>query len=122
MDYQQSRAYIQEAGKYAIALGLTNIQELMNRLGNPQDQLKYVHVAGTNGKGSVIAYIYTTLQEAGYRTGRYVSPSVYSYRGKMEVCGKPVSREQFAGYVTEFAAVIDEMTSEGLPHPTPFEI
>nr|WP_296155567.1 folylpolyglutamate synthase/dihydrofolate synthase family protein [uncultured Blautia sp.] len=122
MDYQQSRAYIQEAGKYAIALGLTNIQELMNRLGNPQDQLKYVHVAGTNGKGSVIAYIYTTLQEAGYRTGRYVSPSVYSYRGKMEVCGKPVSREQFAGYVTEVAAVIDEMTSEGLPHPTPFEI
>ena len=122
MDYQQSRAYIQDAGKYAITLGLTNIQELMNRLGNPQDQLKYVHVAGTNGKGSVIAYIYTTLQEAGYRTGRYVSPSVYSYRGKMEVCGKPVSREQLAGYVTEVAAVIDEMTSEGLPHPTPFEI
>ena len=122
MDYQQSRAYIKESGKYPIALGLTNIQELMKRLGDPQNQLKYVHVAGTNGKGSVIAYIYTTLREAGYRTGRYISPSVYSYRGKMEVDGKPVSREQFAGYVTKVAAVIDEMTSEGLPHPTPFEI
>ena len=122
MDYQQSRAYIQDAARYPIALGLTNIQELMKRLGNPQDQLKYVHVAGTNGKGSVIAYIYTTLMEAGYRVGRYISPSVYIYRGKMEVCGTPVTREQFAGYVSQVAAVIEEMTEDGHPHPTPFEI
>ena len=78
MDYQQSRAYVKDADRYAGgALDLTNIKELMKRLGNPQDQLKYVHVAGTNGKGSVIAYLYTTLSEAGYRVGRYISPSVY---------------------------------------------
>ena len=54
MDYQQSRAYVKDADRYAGgALDLTNIKELMKRLGNPQDQLKYVHVAGTNGKGSV---------------------------------------------------------------------
>ena len=123
MDYQQSRAYVKDADKYAGgALDLTNIKELMNRLGNPQDQLKYVHVAGTNGKGSVIAYLYTTLSEAGYRVGRYISPSVYSYREKMEVAGRAVSREQFAGYVTRVAAAIEEMTAEGLAHPTPFEI
>lgn len=123
MDYQQSRAYVKDADKYAGgALDLTNIKELMNRLGNPQDQLKYVHVAGTNGKGSVIAYLYTTLSEAGYRVGRYISPSVYSYREKMEVAGRAVSREQFAGYVTRVAAVIEEMIAEGLAHPTPFEI
>lgn len=123
MDYQQSRAYVKDADKYAGgALDLTNIKELMNRLGNPQDQLKYVHVAGTNGKGSVIAYLYTTLSEAGYRVGRYISPSVYSYREKMEVAGRAVSREQFAGYVTRVAAVIEEMIEEGLAHPTPFEI
>ena len=64
MDYQQSRAYVKDADRYAGgALDLTNIKELMKRLGNPQDQLKYVHVAGTNGKGSVIAYLYTTLSE-----------------------------------------------------------
>ena len=74
MNYQQSRAYIQDAAKYPIALGLTNIQELMKRLGNPQDQLKYVHVAGTNGKGSVIAYLYTTLMEAGYQSGKIYFP------------------------------------------------
>ena len=122
MNYQQSRAYIQDAAKYPIALGLTNIQELMKRLGNPQDQLKYVHVAGTNGKGSVIAYLYTTLMEAGYRVGRYISPSVYTYRGKMEVSGSMVNREQFAGYVSEVAAAIEEMIRDGHPHPTPFEI
>lgn len=123
MDYQQSRAYVKDADKYAGgALDLTNIKELMNRLGNPQDQLKYVHVAGTNGKGSVIAYLYMTLSEAGYRVGRYISPSVYSYREKMEVAGRAVSREQFAGYVTRVAAVIEEMIAEGLAHPTPFEI
>ena len=68
MDYQQSRAYVKDADRYAGgALDLTNIKELMKRLGNPQDQLKYVHVAGTNGKGSVIAYLYTTLSEAEIR-------------------------------------------------------
>ena len=123
MDYQQSRAYVKDADQYAGgALDLTNIKELMNRLGNPQDRLKYVHVAGTNGKGSVIAYLYTTLSDAGYRVGRYISPSVYSYREKMEVDGRAVSREAFAGYITRVAAAIEEMTTEGLAHPTPFEI
>ena len=123
MDYQQSRAYIRDAEKYAGgALDLTNIKELMKRLGNPQDQLKYIHVAGTNGKGSVIAYLYTTLTKAGYHVGRYISPSVYSYREKIETEGRPISREAFAEQTTRVAAVIEEMTAEGLAHPTPFEI
>lgn len=123
MDYQQSRAYIRDAEQYAGgALDLTNIKELMKRLGNPQDQLKYIHVAGTNGKGSVIAYLYTTLMKAGYHVGRYISPSVYSYREKIETEGKPISRQKFAEQTTRVAAVIEEMTAEGLAHPTPFEI
>lgn len=123
MDYQQSRAYIRDAEQYAGgALDLTNIKEIMKRLGNPQDQLKYIHVAGTNGKGSVIAYLYTTLMKAGYHVGRYISPSVYSYREKIETEGKPISREKFAEQTTRVAAVIEEMTAEGLAHPTPFEI
>lgn len=123
MDYQQSRAYIRNAEQYAGgAMDLINIKELMKRLGNPQDQLKYIHVAGTNGKGSVIAYLYTTLMKAGYHVGRYISPSVYSYREKIETEGKPISREKFAEQTTRVAAVIEEMTAEGLAHPTPFEI
>lgn len=122
MDYQQSRAYIEDANKYGSVLGLDNMKAMMERLGNPQDQLKYVHVAGTNGKGSVIAYLYSTLSKAGYKIGRYTSPAIYSYRERMEVAGTPVSREKFAGYVTRVAEVIDKMTRANLPHPTPFEI
>lgn len=122
MDYQQSRAYIRESEKYGSVLGLANMQEMMRRLGNPQDDLQYVHVGGTNGKGSVIAYLYTTLSRAGYRVGRYISPTLYSYRERMETAGSPVSRQKFAEYLTKVAEVIAEMTREGLPHPTPFEI
>lgn len=122
MDYQQSRAYIEDAKQYGSVLGLDNMKEMMGRLGNPQDQVKYVHVAGTNGKGSVIAYLYSTLSKAGYRIGRYISPAIYSYRERMEIAGVPVSREKFAGYVTRIADVIENMTRANLPHPTPFEI
>ena len=94
----------------------------MRRLGDPQDELKYVHVAGTNGKGSVIAYLYSALSGTGYRVGRYISPAVYSYRERMEVNGEPVSREKFAAYVTRIAEVIDDIVKEGKPHPSVFEI
>lgn len=122
MNYEESRAYIEDAQKYGSVLGLSNMREMMNRLGNPQDRLSYVHVAGTNGKGSVIAYLYSTLSGAGYKVGRYISPTLYSYRERMETAGVPVSREKFAAYLTQVARVIETMTSEGIPHPTPFEI
>ena len=120
MDYQQSRTYIEDAKQYGSVLGLKNMQEMMQSLGNPQDKLSYVHVAGTNGKGSVIAYLYSVLSKAGYRIGRYISPAIYSYRERMETAGIPVSREKFAEYVTRVAYVIENMTKAGLPHPTPF--
>lgn len=122
MDYQESRTYIKKAEKYGSVLGLDNMRQLMMRLGNPQDGQKYIHVAGTNGKGSVIAYLYTVLQEAGYRVGRYISPTIYSYRERIECCNQVISREDFAACVTKIAQVIVEMRAEGLPHPTPFEI
>ena len=86
MNYQESREYIDKITReIPSVLGLEHMRELMKRLGNPQDDLKYVHVAGTNGKGSVIAFLYSVLSGAGYRIGRYVSPTLYSYRGRMEV-------------------------------------
>lgn len=122
MNYQESRAYIEKSQEYGSVLGLDNMKELMGRLGNPQDALPYVHVAGTNGKGSVIAYLYSVLTRAGYRVGRYISPTIYSYRERMEVNGRKISREKFADCVSRIAEVIQDMTEEGLAHPTPFEI
>lgn len=122
MNYQESRAYIDEASQYGAVLGLGNMREMLERLGNPQEELQYVHVAGTNGKGSVIAYLYTTLTKADYRVGRYISPTLYSYRERMEISGERISREKFARYVEQISEVIQDMTAQGLPHPTPFEI
>lgn len=122
MNYQESRAYIQDALKYGAVLGLGNMKEMLDRLGNPQDSLQFVHIGGTNGKGSTIAYVYSALTEAGYRIGRYISPTLYTYRERMEVAGKKISREKFAEQITKVAVAIREMTEAGLPHPTPFEI
>lgn len=122
MNYEESRAYIKNAQGGQWIFGLDNMRELMKRLGNPQDELQFVHVGGTNGKGSVIAYLYSVLSRAGYRVGRYISPTLYTYRERMEVLGKRISKEKFAGYVTETARVIDGMIRDGLPQPTPFEI
>ena len=123
MDYQESREYIDRVTReIPSVLGLDHMREMMKRLGHPQDDLKYVHVAGTNGKGSVIAFLYSVLSEAGYRVGRYVSPTLYSYRGRMEISGKRISRDSFAAYMTQVADVIAAMTEDGYPHPTAFEI
>lgn len=122
MNYQESRAYIEKSQEYGSVLGLDNMKELMSRLGNPQDDLSYVHIAGTNGKGSVIAYLYSVLSRAGYRVGRYISPTIYSYRERMEIDGKKITREKFAYCISRIADAIRTMTQEGLPHPTPFEI
>ena len=122
MNYEGSRVYIEQSQGGQWILGLDNMREMMKRLGNPQDDLQFVHVGGTNGKGSVIAYLYSVLTKAGYRVGRYISPTLYTYRERMEVSGKRISKECFAQYVTETAKVIEDMTKEGLPHPTPFEI
>lgn len=122
MNYKESRQYIEHAQKYGSVLGLDNMEEMMRRLGNPQDELQFIHVAGTNGKGSVLAYVTTVLRIAGYKVGRYVSPTIYSYLERIDINGVPMEEEAFARHLTRVAKVIDQMVKEGLPHPTPFEI
>ena len=88
MTYKEARVYLDEMSKYGSVLGLEAIRGLLRELGNPQDDLKFIHIAGTNGKGSVLAYTSTILSEAGYRIGRYVSPTVVSscYKGNNMIC------------------------------------
>ena len=66
MTYEEARVFIDDTARYGAVLGLASVTELVRRLGNPQDDLKFVHIAGTNGKGSTLAYISTILKEAGY--------------------------------------------------------
>ncbi len=122
MNFEESRQYIEDAQKYGSVLGLSNMYEMMGRLGNPQDHLKIVHVAGTNGKGSVIAYLYSVMQKTGRKVGRYTSPVLFSYLEKLEISGQQISEDRFADIITKVADVISDMERESLPHPTPFEI
>ncbi|MDO4453359.1 MAG: folylpolyglutamate synthase/dihydrofolate synthase family protein [Eubacteriales bacterium] len=122
MDYTEARVYLENVTKYGSVLGLENMKELLNRLSNPQDDLKFIHIAGTNGKGSVLAYVSTVLTEAGYCVGRYISPTLFSYRERIQVNGEYIEKESLARWVSEIRTVIEEMTKEGKAHPTVFEI
>ena len=121
MNYEEARKYLTEVTKYGSVPGLDSIRELMRRLGNPQDKLKFIHIAGTNGKGSVLAYLSTILKKAGYRTGRYVSPTLFSYRERIQVDGEMIGREDLARLTEIVRDVSEDMERDGLAHPTSFE-
>lgn len=122
MNYQEARAFITEVSAKGNELGLESITNLLALLGNPQDELKFVHVAGTNGKGSVLAYMSTVLEKAGYLVGRYISPTLFSYREKIQVNRAFISREEFAEAVTKVAEAYAQMKEKAMSLPTVFEV
>lgn len=122
MTYKEARVYLDMMSKYGSVLGLDTIRELLNELGNPQEELTFIHIAGTNGKGSVLSFTSTILSEAGLRTGRYVSPAVTSYLEKIQVDGRWISEGEFAELVEEVQKAIARMEIEGKKSPTVFEI
>ena len=121
MNYKEARVYLDEVSKYGSVLGLESMRELLHRLGDPQNELKFIHISGTNGKGSVLAYLSTILSGAGYRTGRYISPTLFSYRERIQVDGEYIEKESLACHVTAIAAAAEDMQKAGLPSPTVFE-
>ena len=122
MTYEEARAFIDDTAKYGYVLGLDTERELLRRLGNPQDDLKFVHIAGTNGKGSTLAYISTILKEAGYKVGRYISPTIFDYRERIQVNEEYISEEAVARLAGMVEVAGQAMLAEGLHHPTAFEV
>lgn len=122
MTYQEARGYIGERGKLGSVLGLETMTRLMDRLGNPQDQLKIVHVAGTNGKGSTVAILASILDASGYRVGCYNSPAVFDVREQIRVNGKWIGEEDVAEGIDCIKAAITQMEQAGEPGPTSFEV
>ena len=122
MNYKEARVYLDEVSKYGSVLGLDNMRELLERLGNPQDDLKFIHISGTNGKGSALSYMSTILSGAGLRTGRYISPTLYAYRERIQVDGEMIDRESLAALVTIVKEAVDAMEAENKGNPTVFEV
>ncbi len=122
MNYREAMAYIEDLQQYGSVMGLETMRELCARLENPQDQLKFVHIAGTNGKGSVLAYVSTVLSAAGYRTGRYISPTVQEYRERFQIDGRMITQSGLCKYLEQVKDAAESMAAEELPHPTAFEV
>lgn len=122
MNYQEAREFLNKSAQYGSILGLDNIKRLCEILGNPQSDSKFIHIAGTNGKGSTLAYISSVLMTAGFRTGRYCSPTILSYRERIQINEENISRDTLAFYVEKIKLAIETMVLEGYPHPTVFEI
>lgn len=116
--YNDAVNLLTSQGKFYIDLGLERITAVLELLGNPQDKLKCIHVAGTNGKGSVCAIVATVLAKAGIRVGLYSSPHIFSYTERIKIDGSDISREDFAELVFE----ICEIAEKNNIHLTEFEI
>ncbi len=122
MNYREAMEYVEELRQYGCVMGLDSMRELCARLGNPQEQLKCVHIAGTNGKGSVLAYLSTVLQTAGYKTGRFLSPAVTDFREQFQVDGRMITQSGLCKYLESVRQAAEDMAAEGLSHPTVFEV
>jgi dihydrofolate synthase / folylpolyglutamate synthase len=109
---------LQSFGRFGVELGLERIQRLLGALGYPQERVPLVHVAGTNGKGSVCTYLAAVLQAAGYRVGRYTSPHLVSWRERITVNGEPIAAATLVQRLHQVRAAIDPAQ----PSPTQFEV
>ncbi|TMD64821.1 MAG: bifunctional folylpolyglutamate synthase/dihydrofolate synthase [Chloroflexi bacterium] len=121
MTYKESLDYLTSLGRFGIKLGLQRTQALLHALGDPHELLQGVHVAGTNGKGSVCAMLTSVLQAAGYRVGLMPKPHLVSYTERIQVDQRPIPEADFAALLTEVQPVISKVAAE-LGPPTEFEI
>ena len=113
---------IHEFEKFGSILGLERMNVLLERLGNPQDELKVIHVAGTNGKGSTCKFIYNVLKESGYKVGLYTSPFLEVFNERIELDGEYISDEDLAEYTDRVLAEVKQITEAGGQSPTEFEV
>ena len=109
MTYDEALSYISTISARGSKPGLERITELMNGLGNVQENLKFVHIAGTNGKGSTSVMLSSVLQQAGYRTGLFISPYIMRFNERMQINGEPIADERLAEIIEQVKAVADTM-------------
>ena len=118
MNYEEALAYIHNVEWYGKKPGLHRMLWLLDKMGNPHKGLKFVHVAGTNGKGSTCSMISSVLKEAGYKTGMFTSPYIHVFNERMQINGQMISNEELVEIVEFVKIFIDEIEEK----PTVFEI
>jgi dihydrofolate synthase/folylpolyglutamate synthase len=122
MDYNEAMSYITNTGKFGINPGLSRTERILELLNNPHKNLKCIHIAGTNGKGSTTAMLSRILIEAGYKVGMYVSPYLEEFEERIQIDGKNISKDILSKIVTRVSEVVECVIAEGYDHPTEFEL
>jgi len=110
MQYEQALSYLFSRERFGIRLGLANIRKLLQRLDNPHKNLRFIHIAGTNGKGSCCAMISSILQEQGYKVGLYTSPHLVDFRERIQINNRKISRQDLAMLTDKIKPLIKSQT------------
>lgn len=121
MNYTEAVDYIETIPKFTVKHPPEHTRELLSRLGNPQEGIKIIHVAGTNGKGSVCAYLNAMLLAGGKKTGLFTSPHLVCINERFQINGEDVSDEQFLDAFLKVEKAAKEYEAEGEGHPSYFE-
>ena len=115
MTYEEALSFIHSVDWRGSKLGLERTQELMEKLGHPEKQMKFIHIAGTNGKGSTAAMLAAILTESGYRTGLYTSPYIDRFNERMQINGEQIPDQELAElteYILPYARAMEDAPTE----------
>lgn len=120
--YDDAIAWIHSRLRLGIKPGLERMTYLLTQLGHPEQKNRWVHVAGTNGKGSTVAYLRTTLQAAGYEVGTFTSPYIETFNERISVNGQPISDDELVALITKIRPIVEAMATSPYGEPTEFEV
>ncbi|MBX9136778.1 MULTISPECIES: folylpolyglutamate synthase/dihydrofolate synthase family protein [unclassified Clostridium] len=122
MRYEEAMKYITEVGNFGSNYGLERTHKLLEYLGNPEKELKFIHIAGTNGKGSTTSMITEILMGSGYKVGMYTSPFIEEFEERIQINRNNIPKETLAALMDEVKLSVDKVIEDGYNHPTEFEI
>lgn len=122
MKYEEAMKYITEVGNFGSNYGLERTYKLLEHLGNPERDLKLIHIAGTNGKGSTTSMITEILMGEGYKVGMYTSPFIEEFEERIQINRNNIPKESLAILMDEIKVAVDKVIEAGYSHPTEFEI
>jgi dihydrofolate synthase/folylpolyglutamate synthase len=122
MNYDEAIHYIKNTAKFGSKLGLERTEKILELLGNPHKNLRSIHIAGTNGKGSTTAMVTTILVENGYKVGSYISPFIEEFEERIQINNNNISKVDLSDVITEVSKAVERVVEQGYSNPTEFEI
>ena len=111
MNYSEAMNFIANTSRFGMNFGLSRVEKMLELLGNPQNKIKCIHIAGTNGKGSTTAIITSILKEEGYTVGMYTSPYLEEFEERIQINGVNIPKERLAELVSKIEKVSEQIVS-----------